>query len=157
VADIRRATHDDLDQMVAMCEALHAESPEYRGQPFLQEKTRRSLAMAIGPLLGRSVNHTVVAEQDGVIVGMLAGYVTESFFCDVLFASDYVFYVSPAARGRMTAARLVRAFEAWARERGAAKVVPSISSGLEMDRTYRFYIALGYKPAGMMLSKEIAG
>jgi GNAT superfamily N-acetyltransferase len=138
-----------------MCAALHAESPNYRELPLDRVKVRASMTAAIGSLLGASVNHTLVAEQDDVLVGVFSGYVSESFFCDTLFASDYVFYVAPAARGRMVGARLLRAFEAWAQERGAERVIPSVSSGLDMGRTYDLYRAMGYEPAGWMMSKRI--
>tara|TARA_Y100001973_G_scaffold101062_1_gene163377 strand:+ start:162 stop:620 length:459 start_codon:yes stop_codon:yes gene_type:complete len=68
----------------------------------------------------------LVAELDGAVVGFLGGVAVPLWF-DPLdrSATELAWWVDPKHRGGSTAARLVRAFEDWAKDRGVARVVLS--------------------------------
>ena len=56
-----------------------------------------------------------LAESDGTIIGMYAGFLTEYYFSQDLMACDLALFVEPDKRGGRAAIRLIRAFEEWAR------------------------------------------
>lgn len=58
-------------------------------------------------------------------VGILLASVVPDLFDGALVAMEHAWYVMPEARGGRTGADLLDAFEAWARDRGAARAVMS--------------------------------
>jgi GNAT superfamily N-acetyltransferase len=75
----------------------------------------------------------LVADQDGVVVGMLFGVVSGFWFAPrSLWATELAWWVEPAARGGTAGIRLVTAFQDWARDKGA-KVVAMSSLHLDHD------------------------
>lgn len=72
--------------------------------------------------------------------GILAASAVPSPLAPVMVAQELIFWVDPAHRGR-AGLRMVRAFEAWARERGCAVIG---LSGLDDPRVSRFFAAAGF-------------
>ena len=149
--DIRTATEADLPRLVEMARDMHAESPRYRHLDFSAEKTAR----AILTLLTHAEGVAVVAEKEGHIVGMLGGFVTEHFFGRDKVACDLGLYVVPDERGSSLAPRLVRAFESWAREAGAADCVMGVSTEVMAERTAALYERMGYVMSGFTMRKDL--
>lgn len=81
-------------------------------------------------------------------VGFMAAHVEEYFFCDQRVASSVFLFVSPKARGGMAALKLLLAFRAWARARGAVEMYVGIVSDVLAERTGRFLQRLGMKYTG---------
>lgn len=149
---VRAATLDDMAAILEMGRALHDESPRYAHLSFNEEKVFNLAHQVLtGPRGG-----AFVAEKDGRIVGMVAGYVIEHWFSDDVIASDYTFYVWPAHRGGRAALLLWREFEAWAKAHGAVDCVPGITTGINMESTARFFEHLGYARAGYTFFKRLA-
>lgn len=147
---VRAATEDDLPAILEMGRALHAESPRYAAMSYNEAKVE-ALALRVIPTGG-----TLVAEKDGKIIGMLAGYVAEHWFSDDKVASDFTFYIRPEHRRTGKAALLlVRAFERWAVERGAKDIMPGVSTQIDVERTTRFFEKLGYTVYGNALLKRV--
>lgn len=148
---VRAATEDDLPAILEMGRMLHGESPRYRGMSYNEAKVE-ALALKVIPTGG-----TLIAEKDGKIIGMLAGYVAEHWFSDDKVASDFTFYIRPEHRGTGKAALLlVRAFERWATAQGAKDIMPGVSTQIDIERTTRFYEKLGYAVYGNALIKKVS-
>lgn len=146
---VRTATLDDLPALVEMGRRLHAESPRYRDSAYLPEKVE-ALGRSLIPAGG-----THVAEKDGTIIGVMAGYVMEQWFSDYKVASDLVFYIAPEHRKTSRAAlMLVRVFERWAFAQGAQEIIPGISSQIDIEGTTRFYVKMGYVVYGNTFIKR---
>ena len=62
MVDLRRATPDDIDALVALACAMHDESPRFRLYRFMPDRFRYSL----GTVMGLSHGFVQVAEIDGV-------------------------------------------------------------------------------------------
>jgi len=80
-----------------------------------------------------------LAEQDGVIIGMIGGLASEHLFTQQKTAYAICHYVHPLSRGTSAGVRLIKAFEKWAFE--IAQVNATIlcpSTGIEMDRVIYF-------------------
>lgn len=147
--NVRTATLYDLPEIMAMGEALHAESPRYAMCSYNPAKVE-ALARQVIPAGGAHV-----AEMNGKIIGMIAGFVVDRWFGDDKMASDYTFYVKPEHRKGRAALLLVRAFEGWAYLNGALDIVPGTSTMLDAEGTARFYEKLGYERSGYGFFKRI--
>lgn len=146
---IRPATLADIPRLVELGAMLHSMS-SYSTLGFVPERAAETLRRLIE---GDGV--VFVADRDGVVVGGMAGAIATHWFSDETLAFDYSLFVDPKSRHGITAAKLVAAFEEWARLRGARMVSMGITTGLHVEQTARFYRALGFEDAGLLFRKEI--
>lgn len=130
---------------------MHAESPRFRDSEYSAEKC----AQTFDRLLANDYGVVLVAESNGEVVGMMAGFALEHFFSTDITASDVVVYVVPEARGTSAAARLIRAFEQWAVDKGASEIMLGVSTEVHSERTAAFYGRLGYPHSGHVVLKRL--
>lgn len=136
---IRRATEVDVDAIVQMGEHFLTQS-EYASMLSCEPEALRAFA-------GRCVrgemaeSDILVAEaDDGQLTGMIGVIVAPHPFSGERVAGDLFWWVEPDARGQ--GIRLLKAAEAWARERQAVKfqmVAPNA-------RVAQLYRRLGFQP-----------
>lgn len=157
MANVRAATVDDIPAIIAMGQALHAESPRYSRLSFSVKKVDKLLReMTEGTLISDAPGGVFVAEKEGQVIGVLGGYVTQPFFSDDKIATDYTFYIQPGHRRKGRAAvQLIRAFEVWARDNGATDIIPGTTTMIDADATVRLYEKLGYVKYGYTLIKRL--
>lgn len=148
---IRDAEIEDIKALVELGEDMHAESPRFSPYRYLQEK----LFDLTYNLIESPDGIVLVAEDGEQMVGMMLGFTTEFFFSDAKYASDIVLYVVPEKRGSSAAVRLVNEFRMQARERGAAEFVPGTSTGVEPERTKKFYEAMGCEALGYSMRQVL--
>ena len=112
---VRLATPDDLFDVMVLCRSFSKEAPEaYRG--FNAEKLQINLLAAIDA----DNTEVFVLENNGDIVGILIGMVTELMFNNTVVASELAWYVDKDHRG-LGSLRLVKAYEEWAKGMGAPR------------------------------------
>lgn len=151
---IRVATLADLSRLLELGELLHNESPRWSRLSF----SRTRAGQALRDLIDNPASGAVfVAEHDGVIVGGIAGMVAQHWSSDDLVAQEVSFFMAPAARGNMMAARLVCALRAWAELRGAKWLQAGTSTGLEPERTAQLYERLGFTRCAIGLEVVYGG
>ena len=126
---IRPAEPNDVDTLVRMGEDFFAFSAFSRFADY-DPQSVGGLLMGIiesqRTLLTGNPMTVLVAEVDGKIVGGIVGVLTQLWFnnaCKV--ASELAWWVAPEHRRGRTALKLYQAFEAWAKEQGAAHIVMS--------------------------------
>jgi GNAT superfamily N-acetyltransferase len=134
-----------------MGKLLHEESPRYARMRFDEEKVA---ALARGVICGER-GGALVALRGETIIGMLFGYVAESWFGPDLVAGDFTFYVLPERRGGRAALLLIDAFERWAKAAGATECVLGVSTMINPERTARFFARSGFVPTGATLTKRL--
>lgn len=137
---IRVATLDDLPRILELGELLHKESPRWSRLSFNRAKAANMMAqMILEP-------HGVifVAEQDGLVVGGIAGFASPHWSSDDIVAQELSFFMAPGARGSIVAVRLICALQAWAEMRGAKWLHAGTSTGLDPERTAGLYERLGF-------------
>lgn len=140
---VRPAKEEDLPVLVEMCARLHAESA-YKVVAFHSKKLEHVFKSAL-----RNPQQCVfVYERGNDLIGFFFGRVDSYFFSDELAAYDVVFYVEPRHRGSLAAYRLWNAFKGWAKANGARLLWPGISTGVELERTEKFYRGLGLMKVG---------
>lgn len=146
---IRAGTPADIPRILELGRMLHAIS-SFRDIPFDSEKvaaTMRALMDGAGVVF--------VAERQGVVVGGLAGGITEYFFSREKLGFDYSFFIEPSHRHGITALKLIRALEIWCKARGAITLQLGISTGLNVDGLSKFYELAGFSNVGPMFKKEL--
>ena len=96
-----------------------------------------------------------LAENEGKLVGFIAGMAQRYFFSLRERATDMGFYVLPNYRGGSAAVRLIGALEDWAKERGLAEIYIGQTTAVDIEKTRRFYAHLGYKTVGFNTVKHL--
>ena len=155
MAEVRRATPADLDELLEMGAAMHAESPAYRDEPFEPDIVRRWLMQRMSSTLLVDDSAVFVAMGPDGITGVMIGFVADRWFNRRRFAAELILYVRPQHRGGRTLPRLVQAFEAWARAQGASKATIGTSTGIHAQRTVHTYGRLGYTLDGHNATKVL--
>jgi N-acetylglutamate synthase-like GNAT family acetyltransferase len=142
---IRQATQADIDMITILANKMVESTLFTRISKERIEKIL-NVPTAVG----------FVAESKEII-GFICGALHEQFFTQQKFASDMALFVEPKHRGGSAAFRLVKAFENWAKEKGASHIWLGQSVGQNIDDTKNFYIRLGYTLAGVNTVKVVKG
>ncbi len=148
---IREATPSDLSAMIAMSKAMHLESPVFS-----------SLTWDEGLVAYHGLNNitnndclALVADVDGQLIGMLLASVSRHFFSYDLMTIDSALYVKPENRGGSVMARMILAYVAWAKVKGAVRVVIGHSTGVKKDKAVAYYQKLGFTHCGDSMEMRI--
>lgn len=96
-----------------------------------------------------------VAVREDQVVGFFIGEVAPYGFHDSVFAYDRLLFVTPDRRGGVAARMLIDAFERWAKDKGAERILLGITTGTRTDATEKFYNKLGYDTVGVLTMKEM--
>lgn len=137
---IRVATLDDLPRILELGELLHRESPRWSRLSF----NRAKAAHFIAHLILEASGVVFVAEQDGLVIGGIAGMASAHWASDDVVAQEVSFFMAPEARGNIVAVRLICALQAWGEIRGAKWLTAGTSTGLDPERTAGLYERLGF-------------
>lgn len=132
---IRRATPDDVPELIRLGAAMHAESPFWGRFAFSEER----LAETLYALLGTPRGFVWIAEVGEEIVGALLGMVEQHWMSSDLMATELAFYVRSDVRGGLHGPRLLAAFVAWTDAVGARATFAGLSSGID-SRAGRLYV-----------------
>ena len=95
----------------------------------------------------------LVAEIDGVVVGLVTAHVIRAIASSTPVAWLTSLVVSERARGRGVGEALVRSAEAWARDRGATRI--AVTSALHRTGAHEFYERIGYARTGVRLGRSL--
>lgn len=146
---IRPATLSDIPWLLEAGALAQQEAPHYADLPTSPADQYKRL---VGVLqFPDAVCIRVVEDCTGFICGALEPAV----WFQTMYAVQNLLWVHPDYRGTRRAWRLVGAFEQWAREHGATRIVNGVSSGVTEERTGRFYQKMGYLPMGPSFYKEL--
>lgn len=151
MAKVRAATPDDVDAMVSMGRALHAESPRYRDKAFSEEKLRALASLITEPADNQLF---MVAEVGGIVAGMMVCVLSERWFSYEKFATDLTLYVKPEFRGTSAFPRLVGVFEQWAKAQGVHDFTLGVSTEIHPGKTVGAFERMGYTLAGYTMVKH---
>lgn len=146
---IRPAKHSDVPRLVELAVLLHATS-DYSKMAFCPEKTGTFFHSLIN---GQGV--IFVAEVSGEVVGGMAGGIIDQWFSNDLIAYDYSLFIEPSKRSGITAIRLIRTFQEWAKLKGAKQLHMGIGTGVGVEGTTRLYESQGLRKIGPLLMMEI--
>jgi GNAT superfamily N-acetyltransferase len=150
MATYRRASAQDLPQILRLSEEMHAET-SFKVLGFSASKTATEIMSCI-------LNFDMffeVAEDRGRIVGMLAAYVSQPYFSEDLVVYDHVWYVGKEARGTMVGPRLLKHLAEWAKLCRAKAVFVTLGSDVSQERVGKLVEKLGYSHLGGYYRRDI--
>jgi GNAT superfamily N-acetyltransferase len=149
---IRDFTADDMPQIIALGRQMHKES-SYNGLDFDDDTV---MDLADQWLSNPEIYFCRVAEdKQKEIFGMYVGLISSYYFGKDLVANDLLLFVVPDRRGSIAAVKLIKEFEQWAKDKGAAEVRPALSTGVKVEETKQLYEALGYEAVGFTFNKRL--
>lgn len=138
---VRPATQYDLDLLMDLGTAMHAESPRYGRYKYSEN---RVLQMFVSMIASPDCL-LLVAEKGEEIIGAMLAMITPQWFSDELVANELTVFVAPQHRGGMAAVRLIRAYIEWAKSKGAKDIQLGVSTGVKVEETAALYRKLGLK------------
>ena len=147
---VRSATAADQDATLDLIEELF-EPPGARPRGYTPERAREGVRYCIE----RSQADILLAEVDGVIVGLATVYVE---FPSIRFGvrcylQDLV--VASTSRGEGIGRLRLDAAAGWARERGCSYL--QLDSGLGRKDAHRFYLANGMEQWALVFTRIVEG
>jgi GNAT superfamily N-acetyltransferase len=104
-------------------------------------------------LLGHPDHHTLVADAEERVVGLIGLGLGRYYEADGTYARVLALVVSAERRGSGVGSALLRAGEAWAAEQGAGSVI--LNSGSGRADAHRFYRGRGYEATGVRFVKVL--
>ena len=142
---IRPFEMSDFAQVCAMGALMHQES-DFR--EFVYDP---AVLLDFADLVaGSSHLHALVSKNENGLTGMFVGGVSPFFFSTDAYLFDIVFYVRPEVRGGTTAPRLLRAFLAWGRSRGAKQARFGAATGINPETADKFFLGMGFQRGGVL-------
>jgi GNAT superfamily N-acetyltransferase len=147
---IRFADLQDLPALIEGASRMHALT-RFRSQPFDAQRVAESFAALIrhGPGGRYAFFIAEGGNRDASrIVGALIGVMEQQIFSPAHTASVMHIDVLPEARMGGHGLRLLKAFEQWARNRGAIELCFGINSETDTDKLGAFARRMGYRSVG---------
>lgn len=138
---IRKATPDDLVNLMVLCQNFHSTSPYSK-----LELSTTKLTKILNEILDSEDFCVIVYESDNKLNGMLIGTVTQLLFSEKYIASELAWWVQPEARKSGVGLELHLAFEQWAKEMADDAVSMVLLEDDNKELIDKMYTKLGYKP-----------
>lgn len=140
---IRDATADDFDELRCMAKRFVASTPYAK---FVSDDLDVTAGVLKAPC-------RIVAELDGKLIGALLGMSMPFWFAPIPAAFVLAWWVEPEHRSGVAAARLLEAFETWARERNC--LVTFVTDLHPASDAPDYLHRLGYRPTERHHAKEL--
>jgi GNAT superfamily N-acetyltransferase len=152
--EIRRATIDDLDDLVSSCAALFAEDGAARDRLRNVNWPASHGATWCADVLAAPANFVIVATADGEVVGHLIGMYSEPSEMWTASRAELVsMFIAEPVRGQGVGGRLVEEFITWARDRGATRM--HVQAYTTNEPAIRLYQRLGFTPLSTTLAADL--
>jgi len=146
---IRETSYRDVFDCEKMMRDFHKESGQ-RDAEYDPQKVRRYFLQHIDSPKGLAL----VIEKNGEIVGCFLGNLTRSWFSDAVIAEDSALYVKPEHRGGMNAMRLLKRYQEWAEENGAAESWVFVGAEIDTERTAKLFERCGFAKVGISMRRQ---
>lgn len=135
---VRRANFGDVIPLVGLAFKFQKEGSElYSG--FSHDKAGATFES----LIVHEKGYVAVYEKDDEVVGFVAGAIGDLTFNDTTYALEMGLYIDKAHRGGPGAVRLIKAYEAWANEKGVDLIHIADMSAVQDNG--EMYEKLGYE------------
>lgn len=148
--EIREYRSTDFAQLVEMGRRFHAASDFARFAYDPAELMKLSELIESHPMLCG-----FVAESRGVPIGMFFGGVTSFFFSPDFYGFDICLFVDEGARGGKAAMLLLGRAASWCRINGAKQLRFGAATGIDPERTDRFFRHMGYERGGVLYIQDL--
>ncbi len=96
----------------------------------------------------------IAAFEDNEVIGAIGGMIYPEPYADTLSVQEFFWFVRPGHRGS-AGVRLYKAFEQWAREKGAAVIRMVHLLDSMPEKLERFYGVMGFTAVETLYSKDL--
>jgi len=148
--EYRLATQFDAIAVTDLCEEFHGASYQ-KTVPFDWDK----MVEWVSDRIDDDGSLVLGAWSGSDLVGCVIGLTFVPPYSERVVAGDYIWYVRPEYRGGMAGVRLLRMFEDWAVDAGAAQILTGATSGINRERGAALLERLGYVPTGTSMYKDV--
>lgn len=148
----RRATHLDIQKIIELGQEYYDSIDD-----ILYSYNKEYVATVLNEYLNIKECIILLAiNDDAELVGIFWGVALPVLpWTPTVSAIDILFFVKDRYRGTRVANRLIKMYEDWAKSMSCKETLLGTTSGINTERTIKFYERLGYKFLGSQLSKEI--
>lgn len=146
-------TYTDIPEVINLGLQLHKESVHSKWE--YDEAFTMDLVGKVLLDVEHETFHSDLAKEDGKIIGMLFGLQYSPAFVKAKVAADIMLYVIPEKRNGTLALKLIRTFEKWARYHKLSGIQLGTTTGINSERTSKFYNRLGYNYSNYILTKDL--
>ena len=146
---IRQATVEDLPDLAPLAEEFYASTEalkDFHIDRFVQLWTT---------LLGNGTGAIFLLDQDGEIIGTIAGVVYPEQYSPTLICQEFYLYIKKERRGGFGLLKLIRTFERWGKLMGCSQIRIGHLQDLQPVELGNLYQCLGYKPIEVNYAKEL--
>ena len=147
---LRPLTLHDMPALLDMAREMHR-AGVYAEFPVDEHR----IAYILTALIEAEDAFSMGCERSGELIGAFLGEVIQDLWVDVRVGVDHAFYVQEAHRGSIAGVAMLRAFERWAKEKGAAVIRPVVYAGINNEQGADLLSRLGYATAGTVHKKEL--
>ena len=137
---IRPMSPADVAQCIAFGKEMHEES-YFKDMDFSEEKLQQLWHLIISK---PDAFCAFVAEKEDRIIGLFIGVCQEHWFGNDKVSCDLALFVTKEERGGTAAVRLVKAYEQWARDVGAAEIHIGTSTNVNSERITKLFEKMGF-------------
>ena len=148
--EVYKATEDDLWNLVAAGEVMHAESPVFRDIPFVKQEA----AAFIYSHIHDENKCCFVAQNEQGMVGAILGMYAPVFFGLELHAHEETLYCLPDERGTHAGSALMKAFVEWAEENDCKRVWTGSNTGINTYAYVQVVQNLGFEHSGQVYYRD---
>lgn len=147
---IRPMSPADVEFCIAMGHEMHEES-YFKFLDYSDDKLRQLWQMIV---FDPKKFCAFVAEKDDQIIGFFIGTCQEHWFGRDTLACDLALFITKEERGGTAAIRLIKAYEQWAHDVGAAEIHIGTSTNVNSDRVMKVFQKMGFADPAMYLRKR---
>ena len=148
--EYRLAAQFDVVAVTDLCEEFHGLSYQ-RSVPFDWD----IMVEWVSDRIDDDGSLVLGAWSGSDLVGCVIGLTFVPPYSERVVAGDYIWYVRPEYRGGMVGVRLLRMFENWAVDAGAAQILTGATSGIKSERGAALLERLGFVPTGTSMYKDL--
>ena len=147
---VYRAVDDDLWDLVAGGELMHAESPVFRDVPFV----KREAAAFVYSHIHDDNKCCFLAKNEMGICGAMLGMAVPAMMGLELHAHEEILYALPQERGESAGKKLMEAFIHWGEAKGCKRFWTGSSTGIDTKGYNQLIDQFGFKKAGEVFYKH---
>jgi len=148
--EYRLAAQTDAIAVTDLCEEFHGFSYQ-RSVPFDWD----IMVEWVSDRIDDDGSLVLGAWSGSDLVGCVIGLTFVPPYSERVVAGDFIWYVRPEHRGGMVGVRLMKMFENWAVDAGAAQILTGATSGIKSERGAALLERLGFVPTGTSVYKDL--
>jgi hypothetical protein len=141
--------HDSALQIIELGRELHQES-KFKDTPFSEQNCWKVLEAT------QTNQFKFFLAYDDEFRGFIIMQATTHYFNNNVWTADLAFYVKPEFRGTTTVGlELLQEAEKWSKAIGAQEMTIFHNTGINTDKSEKFFNRNGFSTAGYIFTKEL--